>query len=1134
MKNNNKLKGITLMEALVSLTILTTLVTGFVFIYEKKIKDETFEIFGLELLKYVKLVDEKVSISGYRADHWPVKNAVGYPDFKTFMYNNFNAVGTNCGISDGWVPIVDRTNDDSNSLKEKSELEKSNIAVVNQKELLNCQYFYKKDFFLGIIPEVRVNLDTDSKNINSVDFLFKYDTDAKLEENFIHIKKSLDFMKTQDVGNYFGSHFYTFVDINDIENDLLPLTCFNLGANCAMKMSFKRNGGQDYIRTDGLNSIEDSLITFKVYDYDGKIRSNVSHGIIKNCDKWVYNSISKSWTKNTTFKCGVGMYKDDLVASLLDGNATIKTIYLNKQCNKFNLTTTNGSGLLSSVPSTFVSEYTNVLEKDSKILPCGIFEDESEYIVVTDIVHAAEVNIGGKKIDGSQTSELIVHPSEEMILEDYQAKQAYDAAPPLLTGDEAVTNPSKFDFKKPSRSVVERVQDPSLSFVDNTIKNVTTKNLVVYEDLIVNSTSSLPPEQVFTTGELEVLNNYTLTRELEITSNVSLTTDQKDSATRELNYSSIKGAATVAEDLNSKNLVVGNDKLFELSATDKKYDFKNNPENIADLAYKTTGSLSQIASRIKTITANKDIAVKEKSEANDNLTADTFQFIPNPDVKAGFACDKNGVIGADNVYELFMCQNNIWEGLVQDGGISAFNSNVCPLGWREYTEADGRSLIGTGYFDTLHAGIVQYKTGDSGGEIRHKLTIEEMPAHSHNRPSIQHICQACHANLGLAKIANGNGIWNRIAPTGMEGGDKDHENRSPYFAAKFCIKGTNSKFDYIEANILTPNDIWIEYEVEYGDFTDTGTKYDCFSENQIDNISDPSDPKEYEVKVCKQDQVQIIKKREMNTRTYAIRYTGATDNNYQTIITQESWKDYDPNYTECEEKGSVYDCSSWSPDVNTIDYGLSFSQSRTCSVERVRYKQVRKRNWITGVVKIVSQSEETCYPPATKTEYLYATGTNVSLFKEDVSFSKLSTSYGGYPRYVNGSFDINSNVDSIDYGNLGIPLTNSKGHTVMIKIMRQERSTSGFSCNVSVYAVNGSEANSSGSNSGTTESWLTGYKYLRFYKSSGSQIGGTINLGSVNVDGNHSYKINSNDVCSTVETLYDNNSSIKSISLDDI
>lgn len=1129
--NIKKIKGVSLLEAMISISLLVVLSAGVLYYMAEKNKKYNAEIFGLEVLSYVKLVDNKVVTSNYYADQWKPLTAYGYPDFKNFMYNNFNSVGTACGAADGWVPIVDRSNNNVEQFKERSDSEKTEINNTNNKKLLDCQYFKTKYYYLGLTPQVRVKVDEKDKYIDSVDFIFSYEKDKDLNDNFRYIKKSMDFMRAQDVSENFGSHYYSFVNVNNLDVDLKPLQCFNLGKSCAMKASFRRNLMQDSIRVDGLNSIEQGIVSFRVQDYDGTVKSDLINGILKNCDKWSYNEATESWTKNNTFKCGLGMYEGSIVAGILDGNSTSKTIYLNQQCNKFNLTNTSSSPVLGGVPADFLSDYTHILEKDSKSVPCGIYEQENEYIVISDITHADTVTVASET-----DSKLEVYASPEMIAEDYAAQLEYDENHHVFGDDDQALHPFLNDFKKPSRSVVESLKDPSLSFTENTIRNVITKNLTIHENLIVNSNSSLPPEEVFTTGELEVLNSFILNQENDIDMNPALTQEQKDLEKRKLSYSTIKGEVDVDGELIGGNLIVGNEGLFEYDEDTKEYTFKENPENDEEIKFKNTGTPLEIALKIAEITAKGDIKVELKSEAKDNLKADLFQFVPNETVVLDGVCDNFGAVGSNDAFELFVCQEGKWESIVNNGGISAFNSNTCPIGWSDYNAAAGRSLVGTGFFDTLHAGVVRYKTGDKGGEAKHKLTIDEMPSHSHNRPIIEHICQACHSNLGLAKIATGESYWSEMSPTSFEGEGEAHENRSPFYAIKFCIKGNDVNFDYIEANIPVSTDIWVEFEPEFGDYTETGAKYACFKEFQVDNISDPFFPKTYEVEVCKQDQVRVIKQREMNTRTSAVRYTGMTSSEFNTVIVQESWVEQPDGFTECIPKGELYNCSEWDKLENEIDFGISFTKKRTCSVHEYRYKQKKIRNWITGKVKVVSQIEEECFPSPKKVESKNSVGKNVKEFKTAVSFEKQTPVgfYEGFRLFLAGSYNINSNANVSDYANLGIPITNDKGHTVMLKIRRQERAIAeGFTCEITLYAVNGTEARNNISNNGSTFNWINGFTKLRFFNAANSQIGDTVTLSETNVRGNYSYKFNENDVCPLTNTLYNNLNLVKFISIDD-
>lgn len=1147
MKNKNiNMAGLTLMESLVSLMILISLTVGIFYMYNEKVKKTQSELFGSEVIKYLKLTDEKVAISGYSEKAWPIKSSNTFNEFKNFMYQNYNSTYGECANA-GWTPITDKSNTESDSLKERNEIEKANIGKINKTSLISCNYFNSDKYFFEMTPYTVVNYNDTTKIIDEVNFLFKFKNTSNAKNDFINIKRAVDTMKALDPQNMSGQHSYGFVSIDNIYKDIKPIACLNLGDKCVIKASFKRNGQNDYVRTDGLYPMENSVVTFKMHNYilGQDNRSDIAHGIVRACDNWSFNEVSNSWTKTKTLRCGMGIYENKLVAALIDGEITSEGFYLNQECNKFSLqTTTSPSGSMASVPQSFIDSYGQVLTKDTKLLPCGQYKEGGDYIVLSTDSMADEVNVGGPSdpakdgdptiSDAATDSKLVIAPSEEMIAEDYAAKLSYDANPPVLTDEEQTKNPSKSDFKKPSRSSVTRIKDPSLSATENAIRTVTTKNLTIYENLVVNKDTATVPEEVFQTGELEVLNKYTLAEETAIDSNPLLTAEQKIAAKRKLEYSSIGGDATVAKNLTSGDLVVGEDTLFKLRDDGKSYDFRSNPENIAKMNYKTSGSILEIAEKINQLTANGEVTVNDLAETKNKLNADTFQFKANVNLMSGAPCEKHGAISANSVYELFICQNGKWENFINDGGISAFNSQTCPIGWREFTEADGRSLVGTGYFDTIHAGVVLYKTGNKGGEAMHKLTIDEMPSHTHIRPVIQHICTACHYNLGLASIASGSSTWDQTVLTSATGGDKPHNNMSPYTAVKFCIKGSDELFDYVEANAPNPTDVWLPYEKEEGEYEDNGPKYNCSYTEQVDNISDPSNPKTYNVQICSQDQKKTDREREINTRTSQVRYTGIESYEYQTIITQEAWVGIEPLYTECTSVGENHDCGAWNKTENDVDFGTLFTKTRECQRDRVRQKQIRERNWINGKIRVVSTVQEACSPSyITVTESQMSTGTYVERLNLPIKLDNRATTSGGHQLLLAGAYSIDSTVLD-DSGNLGDFATNDNKN-IMVKGRKQRRSGSGdtFDCEIRLYASNSNTLSANGNSGSDLRNFMAGYTKLRFYNGLGIQVGGTVTLSSVNVFGNYAYKISSGDVCSVVDSMYNGTNAIKNIVIDD-
>ena len=110
-------------------------------------------------------------------------------------------------------------------------------------------------------------------------------------------------------------------------------------------------------------------------------------------------------------------------------------------------------------------------------------------------------------------------------------------------------------------------------------------------------------------------------------------------------------------------------------------------------------------------------------------------------------------------------------------------------GWREYAESAGRFLVAVGRTRDRH-GVERIFTvgagvGEGDGEYKHTLTIDEMPAHSHDE---------------YRATGDGDGLYpkNTVmgpssqaikAPTQPTGGGKPHDIVPPYIALYFCISG---------------------------------------------------------------------------------------------------------------------------------------------------------------------------------------------------------------------------------------------------------------------------------------------------------------------------------------------------------
>lgn len=118
------------------------------------------------------------------------------------------------------------------------------------------------------------------------------------------------------------------------------------------------------------------------------------------------------------------------------------------------------------------------------------------------------------------------------------------------------------------------------------------------------------------------------------------------------------------------------------------------------------------------------------------------------------------------------------------GSIYMSTSNINPSElfggeWENY--AEGKTLIGAGTGTDINSQTMQFVANTTGGEYYHRLTIAEMPTHSHKTLSSGSAATVYYES-------GGNGIWLDSASlstiyssyTGNQGGGESHNNIQPY------------------------------------------------------------------------------------------------------------------------------------------------------------------------------------------------------------------------------------------------------------------------------------------------------------------------------------------------------------------
>ena len=103
--------------------------------------------------------------------------------------------------------------------------------------------------------------------------------------------------------------------------------------------------------------------------------------------------------------------------------------------------------------------------------------------------------------------------------------------------------------------------------------------------------------------------------------------------------------------------------------------------------------------------------------------------------------------------------------------------------WEQFGQ--GRTLIGEGTGDD-GTDSQTFTANSTGGEYKHKLTVDEMPSHNHSRDTMP----SSHEASGYGLALNGPGFCDRVmvsgnGDTGNKGGDASHNNVQPYITVYF-------------------------------------------------------------------------------------------------------------------------------------------------------------------------------------------------------------------------------------------------------------------------------------------------------------------------------------------------------------
>lgn len=131
-------------------------------------------------------------------------------------------------------------------------------------------------------------------------------------------------------------------------------------------------------------------------------------------------------------------------------------------------------------------------------------------------------------------------------------------------------------------------------------------------------------------------------------------------------------------------------------------------------------------------------------------------------------------------------ESNTTPNLLPKGAIIAWSGTSPPEGWaicdgsRGTPDLRGRFILGMGKSSDLENRVLN----DTGGSENHKLSVDELPSHSHRLPTGEVDERWGISHAGRKSLTKGRHLRN----TGSSGGNKPHNNMPPFYVLAWIMK----------------------------------------------------------------------------------------------------------------------------------------------------------------------------------------------------------------------------------------------------------------------------------------------------------------------------------------------------------
>lgn len=313
----NKKSGLTLIETLIAITVTTVLILMTAYWYIQTQRKERAVGYGKDLVSIVTAFDKRIQVDGFDSSN--LKNGTTWANstaFLSMLSTEFIAKEASCGKTNGWVP-----------------------ALPNEKttRLISCNLWTQIPY--GMTATAKIEVDSNGF-IQNFFTILKFANTADFNDNFTYLNTMRLTANNFDSSDVTGGHSYYFANNNDTATKITNAACLTLKSACVLVAQYGREGGYEYLRVDGTNSMLNSAISFK--ESKGSNR--------QQCLKWFQNTTG-AWTSNMV-DCGIGIYTKTgypISVDVASNGSTQSRVMLDKSCDVY---TTSGSQVAQSGTTT--------------------------------------------------------------------------------------------------------------------------------------------------------------------------------------------------------------------------------------------------------------------------------------------------------------------------------------------------------------------------------------------------------------------------------------------------------------------------------------------------------------------------------------------------------------------------------------------------------------------------------------------------------------------------------------------------------------------------------------------------------------------------------------------------------------